>query len=78
MGSQNRAGKLPEHSSTLNAFLSLKGVRIWIELFQGDMFSYKSILFENWNHSICMRDDQVMAKTQSWGQRKKTGQRSSL
>ena len=30
------------------------------------MFSYKSSLPKNWNHSIMMCDGQVMAKTQSW------------
>ena len=36
-------------------------------LFQGNMCSYKSSLSKNWKHSIQMSDDQVMAKTQSWG-----------
>ena len=74
MGSQNRIGKLSEHSSTLNAFES-KGVGIWIDLFQGDMFSYKSFLSlkleslnlnEGW---LSYGQNTVMG----WGRRKKTG-----
>ena len=70
MGSQNRTRKLYEHSSTLNAFMSPKGSE-FEDLFQGDMFSYQSSLPRNWNHSIWMKDDQVMAKTQSLVEGKK-------
>ena len=44
----------------------LKGFGIWIYLFQEDMFSYKSSIPKNLNHSIRMRDDQVMDKTKAW------------
>ena len=43
-----------------------KGFGIWIYLFQGDMFSYESNLPRNFNHSIRMSDDQVMAKSKTW------------
>ena len=51
---------------TLGEFLSPKGFGIWIYLFQGDMFSYKSISPRNLNHSIRVSDGQVKAKIQSW------------
>ena len=34
MEPQNRTGKLPEHSSTLNAFLSLKGPEFGLTYFK--------------------------------------------
>ena len=65
MESQNRIGKLPEHNSTLNAFLSSKGLEFGLTYFK-EICS--TIIL---NHSIHMSDGQVMANLQSWGQREK-------
>ena len=46
--------------------------QIWINLFQGAMFSYPFILIINLNHSIRMSDGQVMAKIQSWSRKNRT------
>ena len=42
-------------------FSGFNGVQIWIYLFQGDLFSYKSSLSKILNYSIRMSDGQVMA-----------------
>ena len=47
---------------TLGELLSLKGLEFGYTYFQEDMFSYKSILPINLNHSIRVSDVQVMAK----------------
>ena len=62
---KNRTEKLLEHNSTLNEFFESKWVRIWIGLFQGELFSYQSSFISNLNHSIRISYGQVMAKIQS-------------
>ena len=42
-------------------FSGFNEIQIWIHLFHGDLFSYKSSLPRNLNHSIQMSDGQVMA-----------------
>ena len=54
---KNIIEKLPEHNSTLNAFLSPNGSEFGLYLFQVAMFSYQSSLHRNLNHSIRMSDN---------------------
>ena len=66
---KNITEKLSEHNSSLNAFFESKWVGIGIDLFQCGLLSYPSSLRINFNHSIRMSDDQVMAKIQSWSRK---------
>ena len=60
---KKRTEKLPEQSSTLNAFMSPNGSEFGLTYFK-EICSPISQFIQNLNHSIRMSDDQVMAKIQ--------------